>query len=129
MRFDPRDPNQPKRRKFLQRKVPLNRGLKAIPRNQKRQARRAREYSAFIKGPLWRQQKERVHVRDGYQCTEHEHGQRCGYTKAHGPIHAHHERYHPRGIEYTPDKDIRTVCPGHHAKLERLKWWKAPKPY
>lgn len=83
--------------------------------------RRTREYREFINGDEWRRQKRRVHERDEWRCTEVEHGLRCPYTKSSGALHAHHERYHPRGIRYTPDKDIRTVCPPHHGQCEARK--------
>lgn len=120
-----------KRTDFLTRKRPLERSGKRIERNLRRTAKRARQYKAFIQGPVWRAQRARVLQRDGWQCTHVERVdgelQRCGYTRDDGPLHAHHERYHPRGLEYTPDKDIRTGCPRHHARWDRERWWAAPR--
>lgn len=113
----------------IRRKATIQRSAQLAARNAKRAARRDKEYRAFIQGPQWRAQKRRVHERDGWRCTEHRQGQRCPYSKADGPLHAHHDRYHPRGIQYTPDADIRTVCPHDHDRLEAAKWWRQPKSY
>lgn len=108
----------------------ITRTVRQQTRQERASARRSREYKAFIQGPIWRQQKARVHERDGYRCTEHDRdGVRCAYTKADGPLHAHHDRYHPRGIQYTPDKHIRTVCPAHHDRIEVQKWRDRPTSY
>lgn len=117
----------PRRREFIRRRQRLKRA------NLARAKRRKRDYQAFIQSPFWRQQKQRVHERDGWQCTvvEQEAGLqvRCGYTRDDGSLHAHHLRYHPRGLKYTPDKDITTRCPRHHDRDEKAKWWKHPRPY
>lgn len=117
------------RRVPIARKAPISRRARLAARNAKRAAKRERQYRAFIQGPIWRQQKQRVHQRDGARCTQVVDGVRCGYTKADGPLHAHHVRYHPRGIQYTPDRDIVTLCPTHHDRVEARKWWRRPRPY
>ena len=111
------------------RKAYIKRHVRVKGVNVARAARRRKAYQAFIRSPEWRQQKRRVHERDGWQCTTLEDGIRCSYRKGDGPLHAHHEKYHPRGIEKTPDHHIHTVCPRHHDRAEVTKWWKHPKPY
>lgn len=118
-----KDSELPRRQHYMRRHVRIKRV------NVARAARRKRDYQRFMHSPAWRQQKRRVHERDGWQCTATEDGVRCGYTKADGPLHAHHLRYHPRGLKHTPDKDVTTRCPGHHDRDEAAKWWRDPKPY
>lgn len=114
----------------IHRPLTPQRTMREWSRKSKRAARREREYKAFIASPQWRQQKARIHERDGWQCTATlADGSRCPYTKADGPLHGHHERYHPRGIRYTKDQHIRTLCPGHHDATEKAKWWRNPRPY
>lgn len=112
------------RKKYLNRKKAIGRNVRIRERNEARSAKKRKQYHAFMQSPAWKEQKRRVHHRDGWRCTQVESGQRCGYTKTDGPIHAHHERYHPRGIELTPDKDVRTICPVHHEFEEGKKWWR-----
>lgn len=109
------------------RKAYLPRATKPIPKvNPVRMARRVKAYKAFLASPAWRAQRKRVLERDGYRCVRVEGGERCGYTKADGPLIANHRRYSPHGLERTPDSDIETLCPHHNARYESAKPTRRP---
>jgi len=77
-------------------------------------ARRARD--DFRSSARWKKQRERVLHRDGYRCRYRLQGCTIKATQA------HHESYHPDGIEKTPDSEIVALCkPCHdlHHELER----------
>lgn len=108
---------------YLRRLKGLRRRKRLREFNPARKAKKQARYAKFMRSPEWKAQKKRVHIRDGWQCTEVVDGERCGYTKADGPLHAHHEKYAWK-IEETPDKDVRTKCPRHHDRIEAEKFWK-----
>ena len=75
-----------------------------------------RKRDDFYGSKAWKSQSERVLRRDGRFC---QYGLAPCVGKA---TVAHHEKYHPDGIENTPDEDIVALCkPCHDYHHERLR--------
>lgn len=130
----PRKPKAPRQwnSTIPQRTTRLAKGTKPLAKIGKGAKGRQQRFKKFLSSAAWKAQKQRVHERDGWRCTEivddgplvgYPCKYRCLYTIDDGPLHADHVGgYGHQGLDKVPDEKIKTKCPHHHMARDG---WKA----